>query len=588
MAKSTEYWNFTRNQADLSVVNSVLKYVKSHNGTDSTTIHSSILDFITKDSGISFGANASASHKTALPDRIRLLYQLDKKIYISSYGELFLKYRGNKPCLSLILCEALFKAQFPSDRCTIIDDYKLFYFRLIFKLLLESELENKLSKQDIVNELYYITNITHNGSGYLFNSRKVPPFTYEQLITNIINFRTSMPYESDQPNQETSVSYVINIMCSVGLIKYIDNDFFKLNEDIIPFINKLFEIFPLNEEVKPSQYWDYNFYNSVSPLLLDLLYSVPESPEENTDSSDDESNDENYLTYDFTPIEPGINKIVYGAPGTGKSNGVNDKYAKGDNFIRVTFHPEYSNSDFVGYIKPSMNGSNVEYKFEPGPFTRIMKRSLSKTDEMFTIIIEELNRANAPGVFGDIFQLLDRYDSTGKSKYTVYNADIAKYVFGDEDKQISLPPNLNIIATMNTSDQNVFTMDTAFKRRWKFEYLPIKFESTHSFAHENIPMTTISWQKFVEKFNEFIMNAKASGYFVSEDKQIGPYFVSKSELLDLDLFANKVLLYIWDDVVKVNKQIIFNSSINTFADLVEQFKVDPLSVFNDKFKDLLS
>lgn len=585
MAKATKYWNFTRNQANLDVVNSVLKYVKSHNGTDSNIIHQvTILEFITEDSGVSMGDKASASHKTALPDRIRLLYQINKKMYISSYGELFLKYKGNKKGLNLILSEALFKAQFPAERVDIIEDYNIFYFRLIFKLLLEPKLEKKLSKQDIVNELYYITNITHDGSNYVFNSSKTSSFTYDQLITNILDFRNSVPYKSDADNQEVSVSYVINIMCSIGLIKYIDSDFFKLNEEIVPFINKLFEIFPLDEDVKPSQYWDYNFYNSVSPLLLDILYSVSESPDENTDSS----NDENNLTYDFTPIKPGINKIVYGAPGTGKSDGVNKEYAKGDNFIRVTFHPEYSNSDFVGYIKPSMNGSNVEYKFEPGPFTRMMKKALSKTDEMFTIIIEELNRANAPGVFGDIFQLLDRYDSTGKSKYTVYNADIAKYVFGDEDKQISLPPNLNIIATMNTSDQNVFTMDTAFKRRWQFEYLPIKFESTHSFAHENIPTTTISWQKFVEKFNDFIMNAKASGYFVSEDKQIGPYFVSKSELLDLELFANKVLLYIWDDVVKVNKQIIFNSSINTFANLVEQFKVDPLSVFNDKFKDLLS
>ena len=216
-----------------------------------------------------------------------------------------------------------------------------------------------------------------------------------------------------------------------------------------------------------------------------------------------------------------------------------------------------------------------------------MKKAFDKTDEMFTIIIEELNRANAPGVFGDIFQLLDRDDSTGKSKYTISNSDIAKYIFNDENKQISLPPNLNIIATMNTSDQNVFTMDTAFKRRWKFEYLPIEFKPDHEFANIHIPNTNISWQKFVETFNTFIMNSQSNGFFASEDKQIGPYFISKSELLDLDLFTYKVLLYIWDDVVKVNKQLIFNSSISTFADLVKEFKNDPVSIFNNKFKDLL-
>ena len=129
---------------------------------------------------------------------------------------------------------------------------------------------------------------------------------------------------------------------------------------------------------------------------------------------------------------------------------------------------------------------------------------------------------------------------------------------------------------MNTSDQNVFTMDTAFKRRWKFEYLPIEFKPDHEFANIHIPNTNISWQKFVETFNTFIMNSQSNGFFASEDKQIGPYFISKSELLDLDLFT-----------YKVNKQLIFNSSISTFADLVKEFKNDPVSIFNNKFKDLL-
>lgn len=576
MAKATEYWNFTRNQSDLDVITSVLKYVKSHNGEDAAVIHSNILDFITKDSGISFGDNASPSHKTALPDRIRLLYQLDKKLYISSYGELFLKYIKNNSALSLILSEALFKAQFPCDRCTIIDDYNIFYFRLIFKLLLEDKLGNKLSKQDIVNELYYITGITHDGSNYIFNDKLLGHYDYDTLISNILDFRSSNPYVSNNSSQEVSVNYVINIMDQINLISY-DSDkiFFTLNSNIAQYINKLFEIYPLEEDAKGKDFWDYNFYNSVSPYLLDQLLNI------DTDDTPDNTVD------DFTPPKPGINKIIYGAPGTGKSYSVDDEYAKGNNFIRVTFHPEYSNSDFIGYVKPSMNNTNVEYKFEPGPFTKIIKKAFNKKDEMFTLIIEELNRANAPGVFGDIFQLLDRDDSTGKSKYKVHNSDVAKYVFGDENTQISLPPNLDIIATMNTSDQNVFTMDTAFKRRWKFEYLPIEFKQDHKFAHKNIPNTTISWKKFVKTFNKFIMSTQSNGFFTSEDKQIGPYFISESELLDLDLFAYKVLLYIWDDVVKVNKQIIFNSSIDTFSDLVEAFKSDPLSVFNDRFKDLL-
>lgn len=578
MAKTTQHWNFVRNQADLKVVISALKYVKLNNGDNAATIHKNILDYITDDSGFKFGDSASAFHKTALPDRIRLIYQINNNLYISSYGELFLNYISNKKALGFILSEALFKVQFPSNRCDIDNNYNLFYFRLIFKLLLDSKLQNKLSKEDIVNELYYITSIKKDGENYVLQDNNSNSFLYDNLIDNILQFRKSSPYISNNKNQETSVSYVINLMKQIGLIEYDDdNIFFSLSSDFTKFINDLFDIYPLDEEVKTSEYWDYSFYNSVSPYLLNTLLSI-------------KIDNTNNIAHTKTNVvfKQGENKIIYGAPGTGKSNFVNDKYANGDNFIRVTFHPEYSNSDLIGYIKPCMNGGNVEYQFKPGPFTIILKRALDNPNEMFTLIIEELNRANAPSVFGDIFQLLDRDFSTGESKYKIYNSDVAKYVFDDENKQIFLPHNLNIIATMNTSDQNVFCMDTAFKRRWNFEYLPVEFKSNHTFMHKFIPKTNISWKNFVETFNEFIMNMQSDGFFVSEDKQIGPYFISEKELLDLDLFAYKVLLYIWDDVVKVNKQILFEDSIYTFSDLVKIFKNNPLDIFNDEFIDLLT
>ncbi len=165
-----------------------------------------------------------------------------------------------------------------------------------------------------------------------------------------------------------------------------------------------------------------------------------------------------------------INKIYFGAPGTGKSKYVDDTYY--DEYAkRVTFHPEYTYNDFVGYIRPIVDGDDLTYAFVPGTFTEILVEALSDPYNMYTLIIEELNRANTAGVFGDLFQLLDRKQD-GSSEYRVNNTDIYKCIkdtIGNDyiysDGSIGIPSNLNIIATMNTADQNVFVMDTAFKRR---------------------------------------------------------------------------------------------------------------------------
>ena len=214
---------------------------------------------------------------------------------------------------------------------------------------------------------------------------------------------------------------------------------------------------------------------------------------------------------------------------------------------------------------------------------------------MHTLIIEELNRANVSAVFGDLFQLLDR-DSSGNSEYRINNLDIFNYLkskLGDNypytNSSIGIPNNLNIIATMNTSDQNVFTMDTAFKRRWEFEYLKIKFDDDHEFKDNEINNLNITWQNFVEALNEFMMSMDNSDLMISEDKQIGPYFVKNEELNDTKKFGYKVLLYLWDDVFKMSRENIFNSQIRTFTELMDKFSSEnAIDIFSINFQDKLN
>lgn len=290
----------------------------------------------------------------------------------------------------------------------------------------------------------------------------------------------------------------------------------------------------------------------------------------------------------------GINKIYYGAPGTGKSKHVNDiyynKFAK-----RVTFHPEYTYNDFIGYIRPVVReDGSLTYKFVPGTFTEILVEALENPTNMYSLIIEELNRANTAAVFGDIFQLLDR-KSNGVSEYRVNNTEIYGYIkeklkenYKIENGSIYIPSNLNIIATMNTADQNVFVMDTAFKRRWEFEYLPVEFESTHPFKNNIISKLNIKWGAFVEIINEFMMSRENSSLMISEDKQIGPYFVKEEELNDCNKFGYKVFLYLWDDVFKMDRERIFNKDIRTFSDLIIRFSNgEGINIFTSSISEKL-
>ena len=291
----------------------------------------------------------------------------------------------------------------------------------------------------------------------------------------------------------------------------------------------------------------------------------------------------------------GRNIIYKGFPGSGKSTKVKKiyLYEEGkkideDRYEIVVFHREYTNSDFIGMLKPVEKNMNLVYEFEPGPFTRILKRAINNKETNFYLIIEEINRGDAAKIFGDIFQLLDRTEGNGRSEFSINNSFISNYIY-KEDKKIYLPENLSIIATMNVSDENVKSLDTAFERRWEDEWVldtKGKFDDMYIKGMENI-----TWGDFRRIINSRIISQNS--IMKNEDKQLGAYFINLQYVVenlednnkDREKFLNKVIAYLYTNVCKYDKNIIFSEEITSIQVLFNKFLgPDYLEVFNDEIK----
>ena len=340
--------------------------------------------------------------------------------------------------------------------------------------------------------------------------------------------------------------------------------------------------------------------NYVCQFYLNQRYdSVSALP---IDNKNKEYNDDNDNTDNNNNMTKSIQRIYYGAPGTGKSNEIKRMTGDGtfskDKTFRTTFHPDSDYSSFVGAYKPNWNGEKIIYDFRPQTFLKAYISAWTNPNENIALVIEEINRGNCAQIFGDIFQLLDR-EPTGLSKYPI-EADIDMQTYLSEKfdeiddlydgaqisainnyyeahydrafdaikngKIIVLPMNLSILATMNTSDQSLFPMDSAFKRRWEWEYIPIiegrntngetldwkiKLDDTH--YH-------IDWWSFLQRINVVIADLTTS-----EDKQLGYFFCqpndftsphkaempnAKPDLITAKHFVDKVIFYLWNDVFK--------------------------------------
>ncbi len=396
------------------------------------------------------------------------------------------------------------------------------------------------------------------------------------------------------------------------------------------------------------------------------------------------------------------NRILFGAPGTGKSFTINRDRVEllgvenEDDYERVTFHPDYSYANFVGTYKPVMvddsaeiislatekevlavltdetktaqekydqlyerfkgdgltrlplllglytdesfktrkadgsdaagdnsvernhgrairpyvnlskptNGKkDISYEYVPGPFMRMYVKALknSKTDNIkpFLLIIEEINRANVAAVFGDVFQLLDRGDDF-VSEYPIQaTEDIKKYLAKelggnpDDYNKIKIPDNMFIWATMNSADQGVFPMDTAFKRRWDFTYLGIDdndqdLQGKYVYLADD-KSQKVEWNKLRKAINNFLAKEK-----INEDKQLGPYFISRSivvpkdsEEIDRDrfinTFKNKVIMYLFEDAAKQKRPRLFEGCFQNssrYSEICREFEAKGVGIFN--------
>ena len=271
--------------------------------------------------------------------------------------------------------------------------------------------------------------------------------------------------------------------------------------------------------------------------LRDGKYTFPPIKELSTNDSDNIDS-------------PAKQTIFFGSPGTGKSHKVKQllKDIPEDRVFRTTFHPDCDYSTFVGCYKPSMDGDKIRYEFEPQVFTKAYIAAWNDSTKPVFMVIEEINRGNCAQIFGDLFQLLDR-DKAGYSEYPVQADEALKQYLIENasgsitNGQLRLPPNLNILATMNTSDQSLFPMDSAFKRRWAWEYVPIDPDCPDSQFKITIGDKSYKWSSFLVKVNERIHNLSDS-----EDKQLGNFFI-KSDI-DVEEFKSKIMFYLWSEVCK--------------------------------------
>lgn len=359
--------------------------------------------------------------------------------------------------------------------------------------------------------------------------------------------------------------------------------------------------------------WALNDYKSAVSDLLRGTYQKDEDREEAEESVG-------------LKFETGLNlkykrnRILFGAPGTGKSFTLNQEKEEllgADNEInyeRVTFHPDYSYANFVGTYKPTilnLSTSNneekeISYEYVPGPFMRVLvkalKSAMSENPKPYLLIVEEINRANVAAVFGDVFQLLDR-DKKNISEYSIsttndMRAYLAEQLGVDENavETIKIPDNLFIWATMNSADQGVFPMDTAFKRRWDFTYLGID-DAVETYSEKILNKKYIlgkgeyarlvNWNDLREAINDVL---SSEAFNINEDKLLGPYFIAKAILESdddtdfTDVFKNKVLMYLFDDAVKQKKKTFFEECKDAikgvrYSDICKLFDIKGVFIF---------
>ena len=407
-----------------------------------------------------------------------------------------------------------------------------------------------------------------------------------------------------------------------------DNGFRYLVEETLPQVDAILD--------KPYPHFETDDKDEWLKYYIGSAADISEDAAGHTDSA----NSAKQEIDESTRLTTGENVLLYGVPGSGKSWTIEHEYCTPDTIVeRLVFHPDYTNADFVGQILPVVDpvDKQVTYEFTPGPFTNIIRDAYTHPQLPYVLVIEEINRGNAPAIFGDVFQLLDRSYSektdgsvtypVGTSEYGITNGNVAKVVYGDETHKVRIPSNLSILGTMNTSDQNVFTLDTAFQRRWRMRLIENNFFNVRtSLAQAEILDTGVTWRRFCETVNEIIIGNKAK-MASAEDKRLGVYFVHENDLkfddraaakpphsnfaseynellkaeimngtaeeaarlaevrealMQIRIFPEKVIKYLWDDAFKFNPEALFDT--DNMDSLEKVIRTFVLSQGHDRFK----
>ena len=464
-------------------------------------------------------------------------------------------------------------------------------YLILFKLLSEPKLEGYITKAEWACFI--------NSSEYLYDTQYLQ--IRDRLIAVRENEETHAPKKSDRILTRLVLWKVLDKVD----VPYENEGCFAINDDFA----KVVEINMLQGQA--------------SSLVGDNQSDTDEAEIELPNEAERETNGENIL--------------LYGVPGSGKSWTIEHEYCKpGTKVERLVFHPDYTYADFVGQILPAVDeGGQVSYRFTPGPFTNILREAYNHPTEKYILIIEEINRGNAPAIFGEVFQLLDRKGDIhdidndgfpiGTSEYGITNMNIAREMYGEGRKttKVRIPSNLSIIGTMNTSDQNVFTLDTAFQRRWDMRLIENNFDNVDpKLADAVILDTTITWRNFCTEINRIVIGNSAR-MSSAEDKRLGAYFVhlkdlqfndemgdlsdgeydtlrkkemvgniSKDEKVHLDRirdamkqnrrFPEKVIKYLWDDAFKFNREIVFETT--NYQSLEQVIRAFMYATKLDRFK----
>ena len=470
--------------------------------------------------------------------------------------------------------------------------FQIFPIIFLYKILLE--LGKGTGKYEISYDEYrYFLSVQENYSDFL-----------NTLLLIIESRENPEIFEDLKKYKEKLDSRLVNVIEQLNSILMINKSvFISLKNEKIKYVEEIVRAFEDNiQYFEKSNEQDYNY--------IDFLIS-------NHDFKRDFNSNAIEKNLKNSTNKP-HQRIFFGAPGTGKSYLLNEdaKTYFGNNYERVTFHPNYMYGNFIGTFKPfpvklEDGNETITYKYVPGVLLHLLIKAIKNPATNYLLIIEEINRANTAAVFGDFFQLLDR-NGNGESEYGIaVSEDLKLYLeeqfdknnltenekryLGEKLDKITLPPNFYIWATMNSADQGVMPLDTAFKRRWEFEYTGIddaynkskdesgksEFDDYKFRANEN---ELANWNDFRVKINEIL-----SKCHVPEDKLLGPYFVSKSILASKDIdkitntIKNKVLMYLYEDAGRQHRKRIFKEGKwETYSKLCEAFDENCEEIFNDK------